>query len=80
MGYQKEFLQRKRMEVAVVAFKVMGIDFIVNNSSTIEIDFEGSVVLFLPYTGWHSGKSIKDGHGIKNLIKQIYDNPLKLKQ
>lgn len=24
-----------------------------------------------PYSGWHTGKSIKDGRGLNNLLKQL---------
>lgn len=28
-------------------------------------------ILFFPYTGWASGKGIKDGRGLNNLLKQL---------
>jgi len=31
----------------------------------------GSTINFFPYSGWHSGKSIEDGRGFKNLLKQL---------
>lgn len=31
---------------------------------------ENKITLF-PYSGWHTGKSIKDGRGIENLLKQL---------
>lgn len=33
-----------------------------------------SIIRYYPYTGWFTGKSVKDGRGIHNLIKQLKDN------
>ena len=37
----------------------------------IEFEFKGSPVRFFPFTGWATGKTIKDGRGLQNLLKQI---------
>lgn len=37
----------------------------------IRFIYKGETVILWPYTGWHSGKTIKDGRGIENLLKQI---------
>lgn len=37
----------------------------------IIFDFNGHPVTLFPYSGWHTGKSIKDGRGFENLIKQL---------
>lgn len=37
----------------------------------IEFEFNGYVVKFYPYSGWASGKSIKDGRGLIKLLKQV---------
>ena len=37
----------------------------------IEFEFKGSPVRFFPFTGWATGKTIKDGRGLENLLKQI---------
>ena len=41
------------------------------NISTLKFEYKGSVVLLYPYTGWFTGKTVNDGRGIKNLIKQL---------
>ena len=38
---------------------------------TISFMFKCHKVLFYPYTGWFTGKSVKDGRGLQNLLKQI---------
>lgn len=37
----------------------------------LRFPYKGNIVTFWPYTGWFSGKGIRDGRGIDNLIKQI---------
>ena len=37
----------------------------------IEFKFKNSLVKFFPFTGWATGKTIKDGRGLENLLKQI---------
>lgn len=32
---------------------------------------KGERVVYYPYSGWASGKSIKDCRGLKNLLKQL---------
>ena len=39
--------------------------------TSIEFLHKGSLVKFFPYSGWHTGKTIKDGRGLKNLLKQL---------
>jgi hypothetical protein len=41
------------------------------NDTLLTFVHEGHLVRFWPYTGWHSGKSIKMGRGFENLIKQL---------
>ena len=45
----------------------------VEQSKCLQFDFKGSLVRFFPYTGWFSGKTIKDGRGLNNLLKQMKD-------
>lgn len=37
----------------------------------LEFVYNGNTIKFWPYSGWHSGKGIKDGRGFKNLLRQI---------
>lgn len=42
-----------------------------HNTRILRFTHKGSPVLFYPYTGWHTGKTIKDGRGIHKLLKQL---------
>ena len=43
----------------------------VEQSKCLQFEHKGSMVRFFPYTGWFSGKTVKDGRGLKNLLKQL---------
>lgn len=68
---RQERLEPKRIEVAVKALDAVGINPIIVSGKRIEFEFKGDSVFFYPYSGWHTGKSIKDGRGLKNLLKQL---------
>lgn len=40
-------------------------------TKSIRFRFRESVCFYWPYSGWASGKTIRDGRGLKNLLKQI---------
>lgn len=48
-----------------------GYEITVETETYIEFEYKGHPIRFYPYRGWATGKTIKDGRGIKNLIKQI---------
>jgi hypothetical protein len=60
-----------RMSFALNVLQAMGYEIIFKNDSEIQFFHLGERVSLFPYTGWHTGKSIKDGRGINNLIKQL---------
>ena len=63
-------IQSERMKYAKEQLTNLGIQF-ESKGKEIRFNYLGSQILFYPYTGWHTGKTIKDGRGIKNLLKQI---------
>jgi len=67
---QKE-LEPERMDYAIKKLTKLG--FAVTPISSVRLSFEykGETVNFWPYSGWASGKSIKDGRGIKDLLNQV---------
>lgn len=65
-------LQPKRMEYAISKIRnELGYELTFIDETRIEFIFKGNVIKFFPYSGWHTGKSIKDGRGIENLLKQL---------
>lgn len=67
---QKE-LEPQRMENAKEEFERLGYKIISETANSLQIIFKNEIVYFFPYTGWASGKSIKDGRGLYNLLKQL---------
>lgn len=64
-------LQPKRMETAVAAIEKLGLTITHQDETTLRFLFNGYIVSYYPYSGWHSGKSIRDGRGLDNLLKQL---------
>ena len=65
-------LEPKRMAYAKKAIENKG--YTVIQVSDTQLQFEHTLchkVNFFPYSGWASGSTIKDGRGLKNLLKQI---------
>lgn len=69
--HRREMLQDGRVDFAIRELTKMGFDVKLLGKATLEFEFGGHTVRFFPYTGWHAGKSIKDGRGWKNLRKQL---------
>lgn len=68
---REEKLQPKRIEYAIQEFTNRGVVILSKSNVFVTISYKGSPIIFYPYSGWFSGKTIKDGRGIDNLLKQI---------
>ena len=64
-------LQPKRMEFAKNAITHLGLPITFIDETRIEFTFQESKVTIYPYSGWFTGKSVKDGRGIEHLLKQL---------
>jgi len=64
-------LEPIRVEKAKNEINKLGYNIDIIGSNRIEFKYKDETVIFSPYSGWHSGKSIIDGRGLKNLLKQI---------
>jgi hypothetical protein len=71
---RKQELQPRRMEVAVAAVTNIGYKVTFQDETKIMFIHNDHEVTFYPYSGWASGKSIKDGRGLENLLKQLSKN------
>jgi len=60
-----------RMDFAIKQLTGLGHKVTMETNNAISIIFKGERVMVYPYTGWFTGKSVKDGRGIKNLLKRI---------
>ena len=71
---REQELQPKRMEVARGKIEALGYEIFYSDATVLAFIFNGQSVKFFPYSGWHTGKSIKDGRGLQNLLKQLKNN------
>jgi len=67
---QKE-LEPERMEYAASKISELGYEIIMKDGNQISFVFKGESVSLFPYSGWHTGKGIKDGRGLEKLLKQL---------
>lgn len=70
MERQKE-LEPYRIRQAIDEIEHLGYEIEYNDETKIKFTFKDETITFFHYSGWHTGKSIKDGRGIANLLKQI---------
>lgn len=67
---QKE-LEPKRVEYAEEKLAELGITATRITDSELHFQWKGNTIKLFPYSGWFTGKGIKDGRGIDNLLKQL---------
>lgn len=67
---QKE-LEPQRMDYAVEKLAELNISAVRISDTELEFEWKGNTIKFWPYSGWHTGKGIKDGRGLQNLLKQL---------
>ena len=64
-------LEPLRMQKALDSLLKLNIEEIEYDEKMITFIWKDSVVQYYPYTGWASGKTIKDGRGLRKLLKQL---------
>lgn len=67
-------LQPVRMESCKQKLESLGFEVEVRGSNQLEFVYNGNVIRFWPYSGWHTGRGIQDGRGFKRLLKQIEED------
>lgn len=64
-------LEPVRVEKAIKEISKLGYKVKKETDVSISFVFKSNKIMFFPYSGWHSGKGIKDGRGLKKLLDQI---------
>lgn len=64
-------LEPIRLRTAINEIQKLGITIINYTDKMIEFEYKGQPVKYFPYSGWATGKTIKDGRGLENLINQL---------
>lgn len=68
---REQKLQPVRREYAIQQLFDIGINDIYRDETKIQFEYKGEKITLYFYSGWHTGKSITDGRGLANLIKQL---------
>lgn len=63
--------QPRRIRYAITQIENLGVDVLFKSETEIQFLHKEEKVNFFPYSGWHTGRSIVDGRGIDNLLKQL---------
>lgn len=62
-------------EMRIKAFDAItlgcGYESTFEDDTCMHFTFKGRNVIYFYRTQWFTGKSVKDGHGLKNLVKQL---------
>jgi len=65
-------LEPKRMETAKIEIEKLGYKVIEVSNTQLKFEhYMGHIINYFPYSGWAYGSTIKDGRGLKKLLKQI---------
>jgi len=64
-------LQPIRMKTCKEKLESLGYQVKSDDQTKLTFIHDGAQITFWPYSGWHTGRSIKDGRGFNNLIKQL---------
>jgi len=64
-------LQPIRMQKAIEEIEALKFVITKQDKTYLQFDFRGHTITFFPYSGWHTGKTIKDGRGLRKLLNQI---------
>ena len=65
-------LQPLRIRVATEKIEALGYSTtFIEKAKALNFQFKGSQIAYYPYSGWHTGGTIKDGRGIEKLLNQI---------
>lgn len=71
MNSNKKQIQKDRLEYAEMRILELGIDIVFKCESRIEFYYNDELIQFFPFKSWSTGKSIQDGRGLENLLKQL---------
>lgn len=64
-------LEPYRIEVAKESLEACGYKIINEDDTKIQFRYKYNVITLFPYSGWYTGKGIKDGRGLANLLKEL---------
>lgn len=64
-------IEADRIRYARKALESLGYKVKQPDSACLTFEHRGHTIRFYPYTGWFTGKGIKDGRGLEKLLRQL---------
>lgn len=64
-------LEPIRIAHAKKVIETLGYVICHQDETRLQFMYRGKIVTLYPYSGWHTGATIKDGRGLKKLTNQI---------
>lgn len=71
---REERLQPQRIAYAREQIEALGYEVRKVDHTSIAFLFRGNTITVWPYSGWFSGRGVRQGRGLKKLLKQIKEN------
>jgi hypothetical protein len=68
---REQRLQPRRMATTQASLESMGYEVEQSGPALLTFQHNGATVWFWPYSGWFSGKTVRDGRGFENLARQL---------
>jgi hypothetical protein len=68
---RQQKLEPLRMNIAVEKITALGFKIEKKTSTFLQFEYKGSLITYFVYSGWATGKTIKDGRGLDNLLNQL---------
>lgn len=65
-------LAPKRMNSCKEKLESLGFEVQQIDHTRLEFLYNGKKIMVYPYSGWHTGASIKDGRGFEHLLDQLH--------
>lgn len=63
-------VETDRMRFAKTKLECLGYH-VTESIKCLIFEHKGNTIRFYPYTGWFTGKGIKDGRGLEKLLRQL---------
>lgn len=67
-------LEPQRIEYAKRKISELGYAITHEDGNSIQFVHAGKTVTLYPYSGWFSGKTVRDGRGLHHLLQQLKNN------
>jgi len=65
-------LEPQRIEHAIKVLEGRGYTVIPNYTErSVRFEHLGATVIFWPYSGWFTGRTVNDGRGLQNLLHEL---------